>query len=284
MFITDTMSSFYVRHYPIKGVVLQLNEVLHALTLNQAFPRQIRDTVVEALCCNLLLVADKKHSGTMVTQIENVGDLELLVAKATQDLQVCATARWDARPGADYSLQSGKMVASWLSETCIEPQQSIVSLSQSSVSLALEQYYSRSDQVPTRFWCHVDGDNAWALMLQTLPSAHTDILSPADSFLQFSLMMERYWQEASRASFCLQDHRMESHFTDYDFQSDVARPIQYHCSCSMEKMQQALLTLGVEEVTDVLEQHSVVEVTCDFCARNYSFSRAEIDDIFSSTS
>jgi molecular chaperone Hsp33 len=60
------------------------------------------------------------------------------------------------------------------------------------------------------------------------------------------------------------------------------RPLAFGCSCSRERVEAVLRTLGREEIEATLEtQHGKIEVTCEFCARTYAFDRVDAEHVLS---
>ena len=50
----------------------------------------------------------------------------------------------------------------------------------------------------------------------------------------------------------------------------------YRCSCSLERVKTALVSLGKEELLKMAEEQENTEVCCHFCSNKYSFSKKEI--------
>lgn len=58
------------------------------------------------------------------------------------------------------------------------------------------------------------------------------------------------------------------------------RPISYSCACSKEKMLRAIVSLGKEELTKILEdEQEGIEIICHFCKSKYNFSDDQIKEI-----
>lgn len=53
-------------------------------------------------------------------------------------------------------------------------------------------------------------------------------------------------------------------------------PAEYHCNCTRERVERALLTVGRAELTKMSEEDPVTEVSCHFCPKVYRFSPEEI--------
>jgi molecular chaperone Hsp33 len=55
------------------------------------------------------------------------------------------------------------------------------------------------------------------------------------------------------------------------------RNIRWHCGCSMERLEQVMLTLGADELRRLLEEDGEAELTCQFCRSRYHFDRAHLE-------
>ncbi|CAG0970862.1 partial 33 kDa chaperonin, partial [Anaerolineae bacterium] len=51
------------------------------------------------------------------------------------------------------------------------------------------------------------------------------------------------------------------------------------CSCSRERIERVLLSLGRDELASLMNEQGGAEVTCELCRERYSFSREELQRI-----
>ena len=56
-------------------------------------------------------------------------------------------------------------------------------------------------------------------------------------------------------------------------------PLRFECTCSRERVKSALLALGREELTDLLQKEGKAEATCQFCTTQYVISGDEIREL-----
>ena len=59
-----------------------------------------------------------------------------------------------------------------------------------------------------------------------------------------------------------------------------ARPVAFRCKCSVARVANALRIAGRDEIEAALAERGVVEVTCEFCNRRYTFAPAEARALF----
>jgi len=72
-------------------------------------------------------------------------------------------------------------------------------------------------------------------------------------------------------------HRL---FHEEDIRLFKKKEINFGCTCTKDKMLQVLVTMGKDEVDDILKNHHVVDVTCDFCNNHYAFTAQEAATVF----
>ncbi|MEG1525397.1 MAG: Hsp33 family molecular chaperone HslO [Clostridia bacterium] len=65
-------------------------------------------------------------------------------------------------------------------------------------------------------------------------------------------------------------------FGDLDLVIMAERRPRYHCDCSRHRIEQALISVGAEELKDMIEHDHGAEVQCHFCNRTYRFSEAQL--------
>ena len=53
----------------------------------------------------------------------------------------------------------------------------------------------------------------------------------------------------------------------------------YECDCSKEHMKEALISIGREELEDILKTDKKAEIVCHFCNKKYIFTEQELKEI-----
>ena len=53
----------------------------------------------------------------------------------------------------------------------------------------------------------------------------------------------------------------------------------YECGCNKEKFAEGLITLGKEQLTELIEEDGKAEIQCQFCNQRYNFNKEELEDI-----
>ena len=53
----------------------------------------------------------------------------------------------------------------------------------------------------------------------------------------------------------------------------------YQCDCSKEHMEEALASIGKEELQNIIQTDKKAEIVCHFCNKKYEFSQKELENI-----
>lgn len=56
-------------------------------------------------------------------------------------------------------------------------------------------------------------------------------------------------------------------------------PVQFRCTCSKERFGNAIISLGVEEIQQMIEEDGKAEAQCHFCNEIYVFSKEDLLDL-----
>lgn len=139
-------------------------------------------------------------------------------------------------------------------------------------------YFVTSEQQPSLVYLGVRVDPktgevraASGLMLQPLPFCpESDIEA-----------VEKRVGEITRLTAMLEDGRgLEDALSEilegFDPEFNEESKPEFFCDCSREKIESALISLGRDELSDMIEKDGKAELTCRFCCRKYFFDRGEL--------
>ena len=145
----------------------------------------------------------------------------------------------------------------------------------------LTYYYAKSEQVPTAIALGVLVDTdltikaAGGYMIQLMPEA-TD--ETADRLTQ---IIENLPPVTDMIVNNMSAEDIAFAVTDgFDMVLELNAPSPtYKCTCSRERMERALISLGKKEISDIIEEQGSAEMTCRFCDNVYTFSREELGEL-----
>lgn len=272
----DMMQSFIFKNRAVRGSFVCLSKSYQTIINQHHYPEMLGLLLGEALLGISLMFPFFKVAGKITLQFQGEGSLNLLSARITSDLKIRGLLRASPELITVKNLQNalGEGQLSLRYEVDGErTYQSIVPFEQTSIAAVLEDYFMRSEQLRTRFYLFGDEQSMAGLILQALPDAegyqdfeHCNILART---LQKSEMLNLNVQTL-----------LQRLFAEEDIMIFPEKSIEFGCSCSHERMQNALVNLGQQEALSILEEFGFVEVTCEFCNQAHQFDQAEVVALF----
>ncbi len=153
----------------------------------------------------------------------------------------------------------------------------------------LENYFNISDQVQTQLYLAQlpaadDGTQeplgkVAALLVQPLPDGDREAFEAQRARLLAQFEGAVRVHGAAGAPTLL-----KALFPQADLEVMSRYPLRYACGCSKDRVKRALLAMGREELTDLLEKEGQAEATCQFCTTQYVISGEEIREILATGS
>lgn len=52
------------------------------------------------------------------------------------------------------------------------------------------------------------------------------------------------------------------------------------CDCSLERIENTIIALGKEEALNIVDENGILELSCNFCNKKYSFNKEKVLEIF----
>ena len=273
----DALQRFSFDNTDIRGEITQLDKAFAEVVRRHDYPPVISRELGELMAATALLSSSLKYAGRLTIQIRLPGNVSLLQAETNDKGQLRAIARYEQGLTDDeLSFDDGQMVIT------LEPEQGqryqgITAINGGNVAAALQDYFTQSEQLPTRFWLFSDGHSAAGLLLQKLPTP-AGKEEDADAW-------DRVCHLAStvRADEMLGlDAETVLHRLFHEEQTRVhpASPLSFSCTCSKPRTAMALKQLGYDELMSMIEEHGRIDITCEFCQQNYVFDKAQVQDLF----
>lgn len=56
-------------------------------------------------------------------------------------------------------------------------------------------------------------------------------------------------------------------------------PVEYRCYCSRDRVTRALISMGREELSSLIQEQGQAELTCQFCDQIYRYSKEDLEEI-----
>jgi molecular chaperone Hsp33 len=311
----DTILPFAVKALDLRGRIVRLGAAVDTILTSHDYPAPVAKLLGEAIVLTVMLGSALKFEGRFILQTQSDGPVRMLVVDFSSPDKVRACARFDAERVATAmaadAAEPGKLLGHGHLAMTIDqgPEmsryQGLVPLEGGDLEAAAHEYFSRSEQIPTRvrlavaeeFRAGADGPRrhwrAGGILLQFLPnsierSRQAD-LDPGDAppGTQTHVVPEDdAWVEgrsliATVDDIELIDPALSSEqlayrlFHERGVRVFRAAPVQAQCSCSRSGVENMLRSFPQGDRDDMVEDGRIT-VTCEFCSSTYVFQPDEI--------
>jgi len=141
----------------------------------------------------------------------------------------------------------------------------------------ITHYYATSEQTPTvcALGVLVNTDltvlNAGGFLLQLLPGAQDEAIESIEKNVNAMPSITRILSDGKSP-----EDIAGMLLSGFEYDILECRSVGYRCDCTRERVERALITLGVEDLTQMAREQPVTEVDCHFCPKIYRFNPDEI--------
>ena len=231
----------------------------------------------------------KEEAASLTLQIKGGGPLGTVLAVSdhlgnvrgyVQNPQVDLPLRQDGK------LDVGGAVGSEGTLTVIrdlgmkEPYIGSVGLLGGEIAEDLAAYFVESEQIPTAcaLGVLVDRDQsvkaAGGYIIQLLPGADESVISKVEGGVLAAGPVTALLDRDSSPEALLR-----TVLSDFDVEILETSPISYQCYCSRDRVERALISMGVRELEDLLAEQGGCELGCQFCDHIYRFTAQELESL-----
>ncbi|TNL08980.1 Hsp33 family molecular chaperone HslO [Kosakonia cowanii] len=276
----DQLHRYLFENYAVRGELVTVSNTWKEVLENHNYPLPVKNLLGELLVATSLLTATLKFAGDITVQVQGDGPMSLAVINGNNRQQMRGVARVQGEIADDASLKT--LVGNGYLVITITPEegeryQGVVGLEGETLAECLEDYFQRSEQLPTRLFIRtgdVEGQPAaGGMLLQVLPAQDTQ----AEDFEHLAVLTETVKAEelfTLPANEVLWRLYHEEEVTLYDPQD-----VEFKCTCSRERCAGALKTLPDEEVDSILAEEGEIDMHCDYCGNHYLFNAMDIAEI-----
>lgn len=282
---SDLQIRFLLPKAGVRGVLVHLDASWRELLAHQAYPPATAELLGQACTAAVLFTGHTKVDGRLSVQLRSSGPLRTLFAECT----AAGTLRGIAQladghdvPRELSALGDDAMLAITIENPGLDPRepqryQSLVDLRAPTLAEAFEDYFRQSEQLPTRLLLASDGQRTAGLMLQKLPGDEGD----EDGWNRVGALFDTLGEDELLAT---APHTLLHRLFHEEAPERMAeRALRFACSCSRERVEAMLQSLGQEEATAALTD-GMAEVRCEFCGQSYQFDATQIRELFASPS
>lgn len=138
-------------------------------------------------------------------------------------------------------------------------------------------YFVESEQIPTAcaLGVLVDRDRsvkaAGGYLIQLMPGAAEDTIAKVEGGIMAAGAVSAILEKNDDP-----EAMLRTVMSDFDLKILETCPVEYRCYCSRERVERALISLGREELEQMLSEQGGCQMTCQFCDAVYEFTAEDI--------
>lgn len=287
--MSDKLHRFFLENLHVRGEWVSLKESWQEIQKASNYPKAIQQVLGEALAAISLLAESLKFDGSLIMQIQGTAPVTMLVVQASSEGSIRGIARWkkgvEIPENATFNelFGAGTMVISVENKPKSGAQQgeryqSLVSLEGESLSECFSEYFAQSEQLKTKLWLAVNDQTAGGLLLQSLPSEGAD----GDDWNHAVVLAETLNNEKGKEELLSLDANVILHRLYHEESLRLYDPktIKFECSCSQQKIENTVFSLGEDEANDIVKEQGNISVDCEFCNAHYELDNVDVARIF----
>lgn len=141
-------------------------------------------------------------------------------------------------------------------------------------------YFATSEQVPSAVGAGVlvNPDHtilaAGGFIVQVMPGAEEEVIERLEEQIQAFPAISKLIEEGYTP-----EELLKKLFGDEEFKIHESMPIEFRCKCSKERISNAIIGLGNDEIQSMIDEDKGAEATCHFCNERYEFTVEELEEL-----
>lgn len=154
----------------------------------------------------------------------------------------------------------------------------VVKLYTGEIASDIAFYLTESEQIPSAvaLGVYVEPGTrvsaAGGLLIQSLPPSDSALVEELTGRLEKMPPVTEQLREGR-----LPEDILDGIFSGIPCRTIEKKDLSFRCSCSRARVEQALVTLGAEEIESIIREKEEIDVGCHFCRQQYIFNKYELE-------
>lgn len=282
MMPNDFLHRFQLENAGVRGAIVRLDQSWQQICAHSSYSAPLADLLGQTVAASALFTSSIKFDGRLSIHLRDSGDLKLLFADCTHDGLLRGIARWDGTPAqAAIQLDPQARLAITIENANTDTRyQGLVLVEGTNLARAFEGYFERSEQLPTRIVLAEANGRCGGMMLQKIAASGGTGPGDADGWNRAGHLLATLTTEELLT--LPPEQVLLRLFHEEGVRLQPAQALAFHCTCSRDRVEEMLRSLGRAESDATLAEQGSIEVTCEFCNRRYVLDEADVDAVFAS--
>jgi len=214
--------------------------------------------------------------GTILTVSDNSGHIKGYVDNPNVDLPLKANGKLDVGNAVGINGKVTVMMDLGLREPYVGSTDIVTG--EIGEDIAMYYWLSEQQNSAVALGVLVDIDysikSAGGFIVQTLPFIEDEDLEKLENVLNSLKSVSDYFDNDDDV-----EEIAKNLFSDFDIEITDKIPVEFICDCSEERMEQALMTIGRDDLKQLIEEDEKIETVCHFCNEKYMFEGDKLKSI-----
>ncbi len=286
----DQIIRMLAKDAPVKAVAVSGRDLVErARQIHTLLPVATAALGRTLLAASMMGDALKEDDGAVTLRVQGGGPLGTVLAVSDSGgnvrgyVQNPHVALMEKEPG---KLDVGSAVGTDGTLTVIkdlglkEPYVGSIGLFSGEIADDIAMYFVESEQILTACALGVlvgvdqSVTAAGGYLIQLLPGAKDAVIEKIEAGVQRVGPVSRALEQGAGPEALLREILRE-----FDMQVLETHPVEYRCNCSRERVTRALLSMGRQELVEMIQEQKGAELTCQFCDAVYRFSQQELEQL-----
>ncbi len=282
------MNDYLIRGTALDGQVRIFGVLTTTLTEELRIRHNASPTAIAALgrvaAAGLMIGAMLKNEEKVTIQIKGSGPIGQIIVDANAKGEVRGFV---TDPNIDLPLNAhGKLdVSGAIGEGAFlyvikdlglkEPYRGSVPITSGEIAEDITYYFAKSEQTPSAvaLGVLVDVDYsikvAGGLVIQLLPGLDEEQISELEEIISHMRPITSELDAGKSIEQIVQQAFPSIQFLE-------KQEVHFQCKCSVERVEQTLISLGKSEIESILEEDGQAQLTCHFCNQHYEFNEGQL--------
>ena len=270
----DTIIRMIAKDAPIKAMAIQAKGIVErAREIHKTLPVATAALGRTLMAASMMGQQIKEKDGSVTLRINGGGPLGSILAVSDSDGNVrgyVQNGQVELPLKGPAKLDVGTAVGT-------------IPLVSGEIAEDITAYFAESEQIPTAcaLGVLVDKDLSVAVaggyLIQLLPGATDEDIDKIEAGIARAGQVTTQLSQGLSAEALL---RLV--LADFDLELLETVPVEYRCYCSRDRMRRALISMGKQELTDLIREQGRAEMTCQFCDAVHVFEKDELEALAAS--
>lgn len=237
----------------------------------------------------LLMASHQKQGHSVGMYIRGSGPLGLVFAEATYE---GACRAYTANPQLELPPKNGYLdISGAIGHGLLEVVRGVsytnqlhsgtVIIKTGEIGEDIAFYLQQSQQIPAVVAVGVEIDQyglvrgAGGLLVELFPNAKENTITKIEESIAKASSLSKLVSSGGTAEDIVKEFLKGFELEPLPHENSV----RYECRCSLEKVKNALMLLGPDELKDMLKDNIDVEASCDFCGRHYIIPLPDLQEL-----